>query len=377
MLRDHFFVVTTLQDGEWIFCLAVPFITAFLIFRDRNELLIGKGAKKLGGLGLLLIGCALYWIGFWQDDRNFGFVAVQVLLAGIMVWFCGWPVLRAAFFPWLFFGFTWPFLPLEQMLALPLRNLTAAVSHGALDILGLDAIRHGTAVLSAADPVKGLAEGARFHLDVAQPCSGIRSLFSLMMVSAFYGYLALRDTPSRILLFASSIPLAVIGNIVRILMLGIGSVVWGSDFAVGTTENPSAFHTASGFAVFAVALGGMIGISRILELVRIPGFRRKTKGRQSPDLKLAPPGAWRAAVPPVLAVVTLFACQISKGIVPKLSAPGLSTTLPDRAGPFTGKPLPITAEETTARRYWLHRRPVELHARRLPRPSRDACDGSC
>ena len=345
ILKDHFFVVTSLQDGEWLFCLAVPFIAAFLIYRDRHELFVGEGPSGLQGLATLLIGFVLYWIGFWQDDRNFGFVAVQVLIAGLTIWLCGKRVMRAAFIPWLFLGFTWPFLPLEQLLALPLRNLTAALSHGALDLLGFDAIRHGTAVLSAADPTNNLAEGARFHLDVAQPCSGIRSLFSLMMVSAFYGYLALRGSLQRMLLFSASIPLAVFGNFVRILMLATGSVIGGQEFAVGTTDNPSAFHTASGFVVFAVALGGMIGIARLLEHIPVHAFRRKPSRASTRPSPPAAPTLLRSAIPLALTLVTLVICQLTKNFVPELSSPGLVSELPAKAGPFEGSPMEITPEE--------------------------------
>ena len=328
-----------------MFCLAVPFIAAFLIYRDRHELFVGNGASGLQGLTTLLFGFVLYWIGFWQDDRNFGFVAVQVLVAGLTIWLCGKRVMRAAFIPWLLLGFTWPFLPLEQLLALPLRNLTASFSHGALDFFGLDAVQHGTAVLSAADPTQSLAEGARFHLDVAQPCSGIRSLFSLMMVSAFYGYLALRGSLQRILLFSASIPLAVFGNFVRILMLATGSVIGGQEFAVGTTDNPSAFHTASGFVVFAVALGGMIGIARLLEFVPVHAFQRKPSEKSAPPSPAAPTPL-RSAVPLLLALVTLGVCQLSKGLVPDLSHPGILSELPAKAGDFDGIPMEITKEET-------------------------------
>ncbi len=345
ILRDHFFVVTSLQDGEWLFCLAVPFITAFLIYRDRRELLVGKGSAGLQGLPTLLIGFTLYWIGFWQDDRNFGFIAVQVIIAGLTIWLCGKHVMRAAFIPWLFLGFTWPFLPLEQLLALPLRNLTAAFSHGALDFFGLDTIRHGTAVLSAADPANSLAEGARFHLDVAQPCSGIRSLFSLMMVSAFYGYLALSTPLQRILLFSASIPLAVFGNFVRILMLATGSIIGGQEFAIGTTENPSAFHTASGFIVFAVALGGMIGIARLLESIPLRVLRKKPPPPSASTARPIAPTPLRSAIPLALTLITLAVCHLSKGFVPELSSPGLSAELPTIAGAFKGAPMEITPEE--------------------------------
>ena len=68
------------------------------------------------------------------------------------------------------------------------------------------------------------------------------------------------------ILFICSAPLAIAGNLARILMLTIGTIVFGPEFAIGKNalSEPSWFHMAAGYLVFFVALGGMVGIAKIL-----------------------------------------------------------------------------------------------------------------
>jgi exosortase/archaeosortase family protein len=119
--------------------------------------------------------------------------------------------------------------------------------------------------VSAPDFAAGLATGQRFAVDVADPCSGIRSLFALMMVSALYGYLVMDRAWQKWVIFLSSIPLAVAGNFARIIMLTLGTITLGAETAIGSIEEPTTFHLASGFLVFGVALGGMLFTGWLLQ----------------------------------------------------------------------------------------------------------------
>jgi exosortase/archaeosortase family protein len=136
-----------------------------------------------------------------------------------------------------------------------------------LNLVGVDTLRVGTALVSAPDYAKGLAQGQRFALDVATPCSGIRSLFALMMVSALYAHLSLEKTWQKWTLFLLSPALAVLGNFARMVMLTVGTIFLGSAVAIGTEEHPTTFHMAAGFFVVIVALGGLVGVSRCLQSI--------------------------------------------------------------------------------------------------------------
>jgi len=65
-------------------------------------------------------------------------------------------------------------------------------------------------------------------------------------------------------IFLSAFPLAILGNLARVVMLVIGSICFGSAFAIGTTEQPSTFHEGCGFLIYAVALGAEFGLASLL-----------------------------------------------------------------------------------------------------------------
>ena len=71
------------------------------------------------------------------------------------------------------------------------------------------------------------------------------------MSSALYAYFILPKTWQKWILFACSPALAILGNLTRIVMLSLGSLQFGSQFAIGTNDEPSWFHEAAGYAVFS------------------------------------------------------------------------------------------------------------------------------
>ncbi len=280
-------------DGQWEHCVLVPFIALGLVWWRRKQLSALPIDPANGALLLLAASLFFYWVGFVVDQRYLGYLGLQGMTGAVIAWSLGWRQFRVLFFPWLFLLFMWPVLFLDNMLAFPLRQIMSALSHIILNVFGVDNIQRGTAILSAAIPAEGVAEGARFSLDVANPCSGIRSLFALMMVSALYGYLVLptsrfftvwreksawrdflasgADAWRQWVIFACALPLAVAGNILRILLLTFGTMAFGSEFAIGLSEDdPSGFHMFAGFAVFALALVGMVALGKLL--VVLPTF---------------------------------------------------------------------------------------------------------
>lgn len=244
-------------EADWQHGMLVPPIVAFLIWhmRDRWKPLPVKGSW----FGLVCVGFSLflYWVGYKANVLYFAMISCHALFASSILWIFGWAYLRVLIFPVLFLTFAWPLFFLTDTLAFQLRLVMSGCSSFFLNLIGLENLRVGTSLVSASDPVAGLAQGERFALDVESPCSGLRSLFALMMVSALFGFFTLAEPWKRWLLFALSLPLAVLGNFIRLLVLVFGILLWGSDFAVGKDGGTSAYHFMAGIVVFVVALGGM------------------------------------------------------------------------------------------------------------------------
>jgi len=265
-VRETIFNAVSLQWQleEWSHCIMVPFAAGFIVFLDRAKLISIPIAGEISGFWILCCGFFFYWFGFKADNIYLSYAAAQILLAGLIVWFGGWRWMRELGFPWLFLIFMWPLLFLENIISFPLRMMVSHAGVVLLNIMGIHSILNGTGILSAADPVLHLAQGDKFAVDVALPCSGMRSLFALLMVSALYGYFTIKGTWGRLILFLVSIPFAIAGNICRIVMLTIGTMIMGSEKAIGSLEHPSFFHMLAGYVVFLVALGGMILVAGLI-----------------------------------------------------------------------------------------------------------------
>lgn len=275
---------------EWQHCWLVPPAIVAMIWFQRKALMLNVIRGSALGIPVLVIGLLLFWLSFRLDDVYIGFISIQILIAGLILWFGGVAWMKTLIFPWLFLFFAWPFTFLDNLIAFPLRMIMSQASVFVLNFAGIPVILQGTGILSAPDVLTGLRPGQRFSVDVADPCSGIRSLFALMMVSALYGYFTLKEWWQKWAIFLCSIPLAILGNLCRILMLTFGTMAMGPTLAIGTLENPSFFHMAAGYVVFAVALGGMIGVGWMLQLLPtlITRFRSIRDGRDGPIIKSKP-----------------------------------------------------------------------------------------
>jgi exosortase len=238
----------------------------FLIYHDRERLLSITPKTGWGGFVILIIGLLIYWCGHLADVTFAGLLSLIVILAGAVWWLLGWEFLKALSFPIAFLIFAIPFPGLDSMVALPLRYLMSKLGVVILNLVGVPVVLVGTGILSAPDAAQHLATGQKFAVDVANPCSGIRSLFALMMVGALFAHFTLKGTWRKWTLFLCTPPLAIAGNLARILMLTIGTVAFGSEFALGKNplEHPSWFHMLAGYLVFIVALLGMMGVASLL-----------------------------------------------------------------------------------------------------------------
>ncbi len=242
----------------------VPFLVGIAIYTRRRELAALPIRGWQPGIVLVFLTLVLFWGGRRVDNQYIGFFSLQILLASLVLWMLGWKWLGKLAFPLAFLTFTWPMPFLDNMVTFPLRLFMSGLSVATLNMFGLAVVQNGTGIFSPENPDVHLAAGQLFQVDVADPCSGIRSLYALLMVSALYGFFTLKSPWQRALLFLSSFPLAIAGNLVRILLLTFGIITLGAPMAIGTLEKPTWFHEGAGFAVFLVALGGMLVIGKAL-----------------------------------------------------------------------------------------------------------------
>lgn len=337
---------------DWQFCLLVPPLVGWLVWLRRDDLRRMPWQGDWVGVLPLGAGMFFYWIGYKANTGYPGFLAVQFVLAGMVLLVAGRAWMRSLFFAWLFLFFSWPMQPLEDSLASPLRPKTAAMAASLLNLVGIPALSEGSALQSAADNTSGTQIGDAFSLDVDAKCSGINSLFALMMISALLGYLALKQPRSRLILFACAIPLAVVGNVVRLLLLVAGTLMFGSEFAVGRRlgehQEMSLYHMFAGFTVFGVALAGMFALCVLFEGREMKSNLRRHGGESAAGSRIAIPCPRRTlqqlAAAFLLLLAALGICAATDTSF-QVSAPGVRLQLPLSLGDYQAREYDMTAQE--------------------------------
>jgi exosortase len=236
--------------------LVVP-LAAFFAWERRH--LLAQAVVRPARLGLILVMASLllFLAGAFAAELFLTRVSLVGVLAGTALFLWGPAHLRIVAFPLAF---------LLLMVPLP-----AIVFNQITFPLQLVASQAGELVISAAG-VPVLREGNILQLptrtlEVAEACSGIRSLVSLLMLAILLGHVAETRTSRRIVIALAAVPIAIIANAVRVAGTGLASE-WISPAAAD-----GFFHSFSGWVVFVVACAGLLGVQRGLAGGRMWRFR--------------------------------------------------------------------------------------------------------
>ena len=235
--------------------LLMPFIVLGLFWWKRKELVARPAGVWWPALGLVGLGLFLHLAGFVVQQARLSVLGFFVGLYGLtgLMWGRHW--LKASWFPVFLFAFCMPVGELANSLTLPLRLLVAKIVE-LVGHLGLapDLIRQGTQLTDAQ---------RTFAYEVAPACSGIRSLVALLAITTIYGFVNFQRPGSRAVMLLAALPLAVLGNVVRLCFTIVVAEVGGQDAG-------KFVETKFGFITFAVALGCVYFLARWLEKFEAP-----------------------------------------------------------------------------------------------------------
>jgi exosortase len=227
----------------------IPLIAAGLLWWKRDEFRGVQPQPDWRGVWIVIAAMLLYYVSVKGMVERLIVSSFVVLLYGLALSVGGRVVLRIAFFPITFLFLMIPLNFLEERVGVPLQHWMAIISSVVLNAVGIATQRVGTGIYSEV-----------FRFDVAAPCSGIRSLMALTTVTAAYAYVTQRSQWRRWVLFLSAIPLAVLGNMARVVSIALVAQVYGQEAAL------RAYHDYSGYIVFGVALSLMVFTGWLLEL---------------------------------------------------------------------------------------------------------------
>lgn len=227
----------------------IPLFSLYVLWQERRKIVESLGKPSVIGLLFVLPSLLVGFLGIRGLQVRFEILGFIGLLFGLTWTFFGRRTVGSAIFPIGFLLFCMPLHSYLDLVTIHLRLLAVSIAAGTLQSCGVEIVRQGTMLASPT--------GA-FAIDIAEPCSGLRSLFAMMALTAGYAYFTQPTWFRRGLLFALSIPIAILGNVSRIFSIVIVAATCSADFATGF------YHDYSGYIVFLVAILLMVATGGLI-----------------------------------------------------------------------------------------------------------------
>ena len=225
-------------DDNYSHGFLVPFIAGYLVFMRKSELLGAEVSPSIAGLGLTGFGFIMLGLG-WLGTEYFTMrSSLVIILAGSVLYLLGWNVFKILVAPlcYLLLMVPIPYI-IYDAAAFPLKLLVTKVSVLSMKALGVVVWQEGNILMFP-----------NITLEVADACSGLRSIMSLLALGAAYAFMLHSSTRDRVILILSTLPIAVFTNCLRVIATGILAQYYGSAAAEGF------FHEFAGLFVFGAAV---------------------------------------------------------------------------------------------------------------------------
>jgi exosortase len=231
-------VSTWVDHSDNSHALLVPLISLYFLWVKRTDLAQVTVRGSTFGWVVLVVSLALYLVSFAGGIAFVARVTLVTALVGLL-WSClGTAMIREAAFPLGFLFFMVP-VPgtLLGMVAFPLQMAATKISANLIQFCSIPVYREGNMLYFL-----------QTQLEVAEACSGIRSIMSLTMLSVIFSYMASGSRWRKVVLVLSAIPVAMAANILRVSGTGVLAHFFGDRVARGF------LHEFSGMVVFAFGL---------------------------------------------------------------------------------------------------------------------------
>src|SRR5713101_3907908 len=246
------------DDPDYSHGFLIPFLSGYFVWERRKKLRALSPVPNVWGIGLLGLGLLMLVIGSLGAELYLQRSSLIVVLAGLVLLLRGRESLRVLAFPIAFLFFMIP-LPaiVVNTVAFPLQLFAAQTATFCLYNFGIPVLREGNVILLAGTT-----------LEVAEACSGIRSLQALLALGTVYGYFSQRVMWKRWMLVLLSIPIAIVANAFRVTGTGVMANYWGVEAAEGF------YHTFQGLLIFVIAFVLLLGAGAVLSRIGNRGGSR-------------------------------------------------------------------------------------------------------
>lgn len=239
------------RDDNYSHGFLVPFIAGYFFWQSWPELKERLVKPDPLGLIVLLFGVFQLLLG-WLGSEYFTMrSSLIVLLMGMTLFWFGRDLLRGMALPlgYLIFMVPIPYI-IYDMIAFPLKLFITKASVSFLSLIGVVVLREGNIIMLPTTT-----------LEVADACSGIRSLMSLLALAVAYAFFLQTSNLKRWVLIISAVPIAIFTNGIRVIVTGILAQWWGAKAAEGF------FHEFAGMVVFALAMVILVAEGALLRRI--------------------------------------------------------------------------------------------------------------
>lgn len=211
------------ENGDNSHCLLVPIISAFFAWKKRKDISWQKITQENYGAIILALSLILYIIGYAGSVETLPRLTMISTLIGLVIYNLGTITFKALAFPLVFLIFMIP-LPTSiiAIVAFPLQLLATKVSTFIIATLSIPVFREGNILYLP-----------NTSLEVAEACSGIRSLAAYLMIGSLLAYLMDASRKRKAILLILTIPLAFFANLIRVTTTGILAYFFGKKLAMG------------------------------------------------------------------------------------------------------------------------------------------------
>jgi exosortase len=240
------------HDDDYTHGFLILPLALYFVWEKREELRRLTPVPSRLGAALLAFGLVMLVVGSVGAELFLQRFSLVVVLAGLVWLILGTAFLRALAFPLAFLVFMVP-LPAIVMnaVAFPLQLFAAQTATFCLETAGIPVLREGNTIVLA-----------NTTLEVAEACSGIRSLQALLALGAVYGHFTQKTVWKKWALVVLSVPIAIAANAFRVAGTGFAAQYIGPEAAQGF------YHSFAGWIVFAVAFVLLLGTGTLLSRVK-------------------------------------------------------------------------------------------------------------
>jgi exosortase len=237
-----------LTDSSWSHGFLIPLFSLYFINQHKSEIL--NLQTKPNYLGLLFLICSIvFYIFNIVSPSGYGYfssMSAIAALGAVVLFLGGWRLIKYTWLPIAFLVFAVP-LPIRYYvkLTMPMRHVAAKVAAALLNLVSqMEATASGVVI-------DVIYKGQRLEppLNVAEACSGMRLLMAFLALGVAMAYLHYRPIWQRIVLLATTIPIAIFCNIIRVTVTGFIYVLIHPKYTQGI------YHDVLGLGMLPLAFG--------------------------------------------------------------------------------------------------------------------------